>query len=123
MPVDDAGSDGSNVVRTVRCGCCGGSVKVWESFRCLECLGRFCEACMGLLAWRGLGLAGYRSGGMCRSCGCVVCQHDSQASLSALFVSDSPPDFLSLSVGREILPASSVAGSRRFRRRSHPPEV
>lgn len=119
MPVDDAGSDGSKVLHTVRCGCCGGSVDAWESFRCLECLGRFCEACMGLLAWRGLGFAGYRSSGMCRSCGGVVCQHDTQASLSALFVSDSLP----MSVGREIRPASSVAGSRRFRRRSHPSEV
>lgn len=78
---------------------------------------------MGLVAWRGLGLAGYRSGGMCRSCGGVVCQHDMQTSVSAFFVSDSLPDSLPPSGGREILPASGVAGSRRFRRRSHPFEV
>lgn len=123
MPVDDAGSGGSNVLRTVRCGCCGGSVDAWESYRCLECLGRFCEACMGLVAWRGLGFAGYHSSGMCRSCGGVVCRHDSQVSVCDFFVSDSLPDSLPSSVGRDILPASAVAGSRRFRRRSHPSEV
>lgn len=119
MALDGEKSTGSGVLSTVLCVCCGRSVNAWKSYRCLECLGRFCEACMCLVAWRGPGFSGYGSSGMCRSCGGLICHHDMQASSLPAVLSGSPAPF----VGREILPPSDVRLSSRFRRRLYPSEV
>ncbi len=123
MDHDASASDGSVVVSTVRCKCCGQPVDAWKSFRCLECLGRFCEPCMCLVAWRGPGFADYTSGGMCRSCGRITCHHGVNADPAPPGFLDLASESLSSGSGRSIAPASDVRGSRRFRRRSFPPEV